>query len=146
MGTVHRPAGGTAAAVRDQAGDAGPDRGDLLDELLDRFDRGDRGAAVGTARQRHLGVFVDVVGDGPAGPGMAVRAAGRLPGAIGDLPGVTPAERGRLACRGPGLLVELLLEPLVLVPEVADGLLQGGDLRRAASDSLAEVAPESPAQ
>ena len=42
VGTVHRPAGGTAAAVRDQAGDAGPDRGDLLDELLDRFDRGDR--------------------------------------------------------------------------------------------------------
>ena len=130
---MHLAAGGAAAPVRDQARDVRPDRGDLLDELLDRLHRGHRPAAVRAARQGDLGVLIDVVGDGPVDPRVAGRPTGPLLGAVGDLLGLAPPERGRLAGRGPRLLVELLLELSVLVPEVADGLLQGGDLERAAA-------------
>ena len=139
VGAMHLAAGGAVAPVRDQMRDVRPDRGDLLDELLDRLQRGHRPAAVGTARQRDLGVLIDVVGDSPMHPRVAAWPTGPLLGAVGDLLGFAPPERGGLAGRGPLLLVELLLELSVLVPQVPDRLLQGGDL----SAQLLILLPES---
>src|SRR5262249_10944202 len=100
--------------------------------------------AAWAARQGYNGLFVDVVRGGPVHAGMAGRSPGPLLGAIGELLGLASPERGRLTRRGPRLLVELLLQLSVPFPEVADGLLQGGDLGTQLPVLLAELFESRP--
>ena len=82
---MHVAADGAVAPVGDQMRDARPDRGDLLDELLDRLQRSHRPATVGAARQGHVGVFIDMVRDIAMNPGVTTRPSGPLLGTVGDL-------------------------------------------------------------
>ena len=112
---VHLAAVGHRRPVRDQARDARPDRRDLLDELLDGLHSSHRPTAVGTARQGHLEVRIDVVGKSPVCAGMTLGSAGSLFGAVGNLLGLPPPERGSLSCRGPFRLLKAVLELTVRV-------------------------------
>ena len=117
---MHLAADGTDAPVRDQTRDDRPDRRDLLDELLDGLHPGHRPTAVGTARQGNVEVRVDVVGDSPMYAGMTLGSAGSLFGAVGDLLGLPPPERGSLSCRGPFGLLKAVLELTVRVQRLRE--------------------------
>ena len=72
-------------------------------------------------------MLVDVVGDLTAGARVALAAARPLLLIGGNLEPLAAAERGGLASCGADLLVELRLEFLPLLLELADRLLQCGD-------------------
>ena len=127
MSALDLAAVGALAAVGDQPGDAGADRRDLFDELLDRLDPFDRAAAVRTGRQRHLDLLIDVRGHGAMDTGMPLGATGPFPLGFGDFLGVAASE-GRGLSSGLALgLVELVAQGAVLGDEVGDPLLQLGD-------------------
>ena len=92
MRTMDLATAGEAAAVSDQAGDAGPDRRDFLNELLDRFDLIDGPTAAGPA-ERHLGMLVIARRQGAIAADMPLGPARLFLLAVGDLFRLATPER-----------------------------------------------------
>jgi hypothetical protein len=112
------------AAIRDQPSDPRANQGDLLDELLDGLDVVDGAAAAGASGQGNLDLLIVLRGSDAIRAGVPLGASRPLFLAVGNLLGLTAAERSRLAC-GPALrLVELVAELAVLGLKQADPLLK----------------------
>jgi hypothetical protein len=123
MGALDLAAVRALPPVGNQPRDRGADRWNLLDELLDRRDLFNRASALWAGREWHLGVHIDMHGNGAVGTGMPLGATGPFLLLVGDFLGLSTTERRRLTkCLTLGV-IEFVAEGLILSHQIGDSLL-----------------------
>lgn len=118
---------GTGPVAGDDPRDMRPAWWQVSKEPLDRLDVGERSATAGAAGERDFGLLIDLGGQGAIGAGMPRRAPRAFLAVLGDFGPFRAREGGGLARGSASGPVELLLKLLAILPELANGLLQGGD-------------------